>query len=577
MTGSTSALASRCLIPPTKFRISMIAWVGVAASMLATAPVMAGSHCVDLAALHGANVTITVAEVVDSASTVSDSLAQTKVQTPFCRVGGFISPTGDSHIGFEVWLPVAGTWNSKLAAVGNGGLSGALNYRAMLSAFNRGYATMTTDLGHISTPPGSVEDATWALGHPDKVVDYAYRAEHLSTQAARQVIANYYGSGPAHSYYSGCSAGGIQGMTELLRFPGDFDGYIIGDATPDHLGQEMAAFWNTLAASLASPPEALKAPEVMAVHKAILQQCAGKDGGLASDPFLSNPQVCKFEPSKLQCAAGQDGATCLTKAQVGILERIYGGPASPGTRERILSGLTPGTELGWDKYFVGKSNPVGPERPWAGFLASMVYSDPDYLSQQKYLSFDFDKDYQRLRQQVVGGESLDSSWNTRNRDLEPFRKSGGKVIHYHGWDDPNIPALEAVKFYQDVVADQAARRRMTSREAQVATREFYRLFMVPGMGHCSGGEGPSSFGQNGQRPLKPDPEYDTLSALEDWVEQGAAPEQFIGSRVDVKTGAIDMTRPICAYPKSPAWKGSGSAFDASNFTCIGGSAPSKRK
>jgi len=558
------------------FRTSTIAWAGVLASAIAAAPALAAGPCEDLAKVHGANVTITAAEIVESASAVSDSLAHAQVQTPFCRVGGFISPTGDSHIGFEVWLPSAGTWNRKLAAVGNGGLSGALNYRAMPPVFNRGYATMTTDLGHVSTPPGSVEDATWALGHPDKVVDYAYRAEHLSTQVARQVVAAYYGIAPAHSYYSGCSAGGIQGMTELLRYPEDFDGYIIGDATPDHLGQEMAAFWNTLAASLGDPAEALKAPQISVVHEAILQQCAGKDGGLASDRFLSNPQVCRFEPRKLQCAEGQDGATCLTNAQVGILERIYGGPVNPGTGEHILSGLTPGTELGWDRYFVGKSNPVGPERPWAGFLASMVYSDPDYLRQQKYLSFDFDHDYQRLRHQVVGGESLDSSWNTRNRDLESFRRSGGKVIHYHGWDDPNIPALEAVRFYQDIVAGQAARRRLTPQQAKDATREFYRLFMVPGMGHCSGGEGPSSFGQNGQRPLKADPEYDTLSALERWVERGVAPEMFVGSRVDVDSGAIDMTRPICAYPASPAWKGNGSTNDAGNFTCNAGSLPSKR-
>lgn len=552
---------------------SRLAWAGVVASALATTPAMAAKRCEDLAEFQTTHVSVTVADVVESASTVSDTLAQTKVHVPFCRVGGFISPTRDSHIGFEVWLPAVGSWNRKLAAFGNGGLSGALNYRAMPSALNRGYVTMTTDLGHINTPPGSMEDATWALGHPDKVVDYAYRAEHVATQVARQLIATYYGSGPTHSYYSGCSAGGIQGMTELLRYPEDYDGYIIGDATPDHLGQEMAAFWNTLAASLSNQSEALRGPQVSVIHQAVLRQCAGQDGGLSSDPFLSNPQVCQFDPRKLLCVAGQDQAMCLTAAQVGIVERIYGGPVNPRTRERILSGLTPGTELGWEKYFVGKSNPVAPDRPWAGFLASMVYSDPEYLGKEKYLSFDFDRDYLRLKRLVVGGEPLDASWNTKSRNLEAFRKSGGKVIHYHGWDDPNIPALEAVKFHYDIVADQAARRRLTWQKAQAETDKFYRLFMVPGMGHCSGGEGPSSFGQNGQRPLKVGPEFDTLSALERWVEKGAAPERFIGSRLDAKTGVVDMTRPICSYPTSPHWNGNGSASEADNFTCI---APSPR-
>ena len=527
----------------------------------------AATACEELAKFHAPNVTITQAASADSLTAISSGLGQATLATPVCRVNGFLTPTRDSHIGFEVWLPPQSAWNHKYEAVGNGGLSGALNYRAMLPGFNRGYATMTTDLGHTNTPPNAMEDATWALGHPEKVVDYAYRAEHLSTLVAKQLIGVYYGKASTHYYFTGCSAGGIAGMTELLRYPKDYDGYIIGDATPDHLGQEIGALWNTLAASLASPPDALQPAQITLVHQAILRQCVAKDGGAPTDAFLTDPTACNFDPSTLQCAAGQDASTCLSPAQVGIFQKIYQGPVEPRTHESILSGLTPGSELMWDRYFVGKKNPVSADRPWAGFLTDMAYSDADYLAQEKYLSFDFDQDYGALRQKKVAGESLDASWNTRNRELDAFKQAGGKIIHYHGWDDPNIPALEAVKFFMSVVADQGRRHHSTPDQALEMTQHFYRLFMVAGMGHCFGGEGPSSFGQNGQRAPQADAEHDTLLALERWVENGTAPEQFIASRVDSKTGNVAMTRPICSYPQSPVWDGSGSAGEASSFKC----------
>jgi feruloyl esterase len=539
-------------------------WCGVAASPLLAAPALAAGSCEDLSALKAAHVTITVAATVNSAADIAPNLAQSKLPVPFCRVGGFISPTKDSHIGFEVWLPPAASWNHKYEAVGNGGLSGALNYRAMVPGYSRGYATMTTDLGHESP---QVEDASWALGHPEKVIDYEYRGEHTSTLAAKQIVDAYYGVAPAHAYYAGCSAGGIQGMTELLRYPKDYDGYIFGDGTPDHLGQEMLAFWNTLVASLADPESALKPAQMLLVHKAVLQQCAGKDGGVASDPFLTDPSACKFEPKTLQCSAGQSTGECLTPKQVAIFEKVYQGPTDPRTHAVLFPGVTPGTELGWDRYFTGKTNPAGVERPWAGFLADMVYNDPTFLTQQKYLKFSFDKDYKLLRQTRVAGETLDASWNTRNRDVDAFAQAGGKVIHYHGWDDPNIPSMEAVKLFMSVVADQAKRHHMTSEQALAETQKFYRLFMVPGMGHCSGGEGPSDFGQNASANASADPESDTLSALERWVEQGKAPEHFVASRVDAKTRVVSMTRPVCAYPKKPIWNGVGDTNDARSFYC----------
>jgi feruloyl esterase len=518
--------------------------------------------CESLANYHAENLTITTATAMDAPVT----MGQIKVSTSFCRVVGFLTPTSDSHIGFEVWLPPAAAWNHLYEAVGNGGFSGNVNPRAMIPGLSRGYATMTTDEGHINKPEEPVEDVSWALGHPEKFIDYAYRAEHDTTIAAKQLIEAYYGSAPTHSFYSGCSAGGIQGMVEMLRYPKDYDGYIVGDATPNHMDQELGAFWNTLAASIGNESEAIKPTQITLIHKEVLKQCGGKDGGLDTDGFLSNPQACIFDPKPLACSAGQDASSCLSPAQMAELAKIFQGPIDPQTHKPILAGLTPGAEGTWDRYFSGKKNPVGTERPWAGFIAYAAYGDPDYLTKEKYLTFNFGSDLQAIGKEKMGNSTLDAVFNTPSHDLDPVNAEHGKVIQYHGWDDPNIPPMEAVNFFNGVVADQAKRHHLTQQQALAETEQFYRLFMVPGMGHCAGGAGPNSFGQN-PGMTKGNPETDILSALETWVEDGAAPEKFIGSRNDPKTRTVDMTRPVCAYPKTPVWNGSGDAKDASSFTC----------
>jgi feruloyl esterase len=523
--------------------------------------------CASLAQFHALNLTITVAASMEPPATISSAMGSVTVPKAFCRVGGFLTPTTDSHIGFEVWLPPAAEWNHKFQAVGNGGFTGSLNYRAALAALTRGYAAMTTDEGHVSDPANPIEDVSWALGHPEKFIDYAYRAEHVTTEVSKQIVDAFYGAEPAHSYYTGCSAGGIQGMVELLRYPKDFDGYIIGAATPDHLGQEIGAFWNTMQASLADAPEALKPSQISLLHEKILQQCVGKDGGVSTDGFLTNPLACSFDPKTIACSAGQDPSTCLSPKQVSEVAAIYQGPIDPKTHQHILAGLTPGAEGTWDRFFSGKKNPTGTERPWAGFMADVAIGDPDYLTKEKYLTFNFGTDLAAVMQKNIAGQTLESVFNTKSRDLDPVKMESGKVIQYHGWDDPNIPALEAVDFFQAVIADQAKRHGLTLQQAQEETGQFYRLFMVPGMGHCNGGAGANSFGQGGGRPTKVDPEDDTVSALEAWVEKGVAPEKFIGSHVDQKTGAVDMTRPICAYPKVPTWNGTGNANDANSFVC----------
>jgi feruloyl esterase len=238
----------------------------------------------------------------------------------------------------------------------------------------------------------------------------------------------------------------------------------------------------------------------------------------------------------------------------------------------------PGSELTWDRYFTGKTNPAQPDRPWSSFMG-YIANTPDYLSDEKYLDFDFDHDIATIEAKKVGGETLGSSWNASNHDLEAFRRAGGKVIQYHGWDDPNIPPLAAVQLLADVIREQARVRKLNPAQAEAATADFYRLFMVPGMGHCSGGDGAWAFGQPGQDAAGTGPRYDPVDALERWVEQGVAPERFIGMRpaketADDDKGAVradrtaPMTRPICRYPAVPVYRGTGSPDDAASFACM---------
>jgi feruloyl esterase len=557
------------------------------AGLLVASPAFAqGASCEDLARLRLGDVAITSAVTTTSLDSVAPALAKESA-APFCRVVGTITPTPDSSIRFEVWMPVGAAWNGKFNAVGNGGFFGFLNHRGALAGVKRGYATMTTDLGHTNRP-GASEDSSWARGAGAKVVDYAYRAQHVSVLASKAILSAYYGKGAAHAYYTGCSAGGIQGLTELLRYQEDFDGYVIGNATPDHVGQELGAMWNTLQASLKYPADALKPAQVSAIHEEVLRQCVMASGGLAGDRFLTDPRLCQFRVEALACKPGESG-TCLSPRQVAIVRAIYAGPRNPRNGQEHLAGIMPGSELTWDKYFTGKTNPAKADRPWAGFMMDMAYGDPAYLEGQKYQTFDFDRDVAKLRGTVVGGETLESSWNTTNRNLDAFAAAGGKVIQYHGWDDPNIPSMEAVKFRKSLIDDLVKRRKLSLARATALVDGYYHLFMVPGLGHCSGGDGPWNIGQSGPAPGMPqDGEHDLLSALEQWVEHGAEPKRVIGAHFGggapaagnpnggpATTTKPDMTRPICAYPAVAQYKGAGDASDAANFVCAPPRSPRK--
>ena len=437
----------------------------------------------------------------------------------FCRVTATLRPSVDSDIWIEVWMPAAG-WNGKFQAVGNGGFSGSIRYgssRSLASGLERGYATSATNTGHVGG------GASFGLGHPEKVIDFGWRAVHEMTVAAKQVIAAYYGTGPRLSYWEGCSAGGRQAMKAAQRFPEDFDGIIAGAPGLDWTGRAAAAL--RVAKPLeANPAARLSADQARLVHAAVLDACDAADG--VTDGVVGEPERCTFDPAVLQCE-GAEGESCLTAAQVGTVRLLYSSPLNP-TTGRPITGLLPGSELGWtDLGWTRSARATGLDQ-----FRYLVYADPAWTIDR----FSFETD-------IVRAEETDhGTLNALDPNLTPYFARGGKLLAYHGWGDPQISPANATQYYRRVVD--------TVGNADTV-HDSFRLFMVPGMGHCSGGDGPDTF--------------DMLSALDEWVEDGQAPDRLVAARL--RDGAVDRTRPLCPYPRVAVYTGTGSTDDAENFVC----------
>jgi feruloyl esterase len=433
----------------------------------------------------------------------------------FCRVAATLKPTSDSDIKIEVWMPASG-WNGKFQAVGNGGWGGSISYPAMNAALLRGYATASTDTGH------SGGGGSFALGHPEKLIDYAYRSEHEMTLKAKAIIAAYYGDGPTLSYWNGCSAGGKQGLKEAQRFPGDFNGIIAGAPAADWTGRAAASL--RVAQALHKEDGSYIPPtKYLLIHKAVLDACDALDG--VKDGMIEDPRRCTFDPKVLECK-GADNSECLTTGQVEAARTIYSTAMNPKTRREITS-LEPGSELGWATW--GGPQPLGISFDHFKYV---VFKDPAWDSR----TFNFEND-------IVRAEQIDDGLiNALDPNLEPFFDRGGKLLHYHGWSDPQISPGHSVQYYKRVAERIGGPDKI---------HDSYRLFMVPGMAHCGGGEGPNTF--------------DSLGALEQWVEKGQAPDRIVASLA--RGSNVIRTRPLCPYPQVAAYKGSGSTDDAANFVC----------
>ena len=436
---------------------------------------------------------------------------------PFCRVAVTIAPTVDSDIHVEVWLPVHG-WNGRFQAVGNGDAAGVISYDAMIDAVNRGYATSSTDTGHVGN------SMAFALGHREKYIDFGYRALHEMTLKAKAIVTAFYGAPPQGSYWNGCSQGGRQGITEAARYPADYDAIIAGAPAIDYMElhaarMALSVFVHRSQASYI-PPE--KYP---AIHRAALAACDAVDG--VKDGLIDDPRRCRFDPEVLKCTNG-DAAACLTNEQIETVRGLYA-PITDRTTGRVIAPalLEPGSELDWARL-------AGPE-PLRNALEPfkyVVFQDPAW----DWRAFSPSADLQRALQVDAG------VINFTDPDLEPFFSRGGKLLMYHGWADPQITPLNSIKYFNDVLTAAGGRARGKS----------IQLYMEPGVGHCSGGDGPDTF--------------DAVKVVEQWMRTGTAPPQIVASH-STKDWSVDRTRPLCPYPQVATYKGTGSIDAAENFRC----------
>jgi feruloyl esterase len=473
------------------------------------------------------------------------TVGKTKVDAPMCRIVGEATPTKDSRIGFEVWMPPASTWNGKFQAEGSGGSAGAISPSPMLTALKAGYATMSTDNGHITDPNAANggSEQRWALGHPEKMVDFAYRALHVSTVAAKNLVQRFYGKKASESYFVGCSQGGHHALMEATRFPADYDGIVAGAPAWHWANQMINATWNSRAAL--ADPEALTQASATLLSRKVIEACDALDG--VKDGVISDPRQCHFDPASLQCKEGDAAGECLTPAQVAAANAIYGGAKrSDGTP--IFQGYARGSEAEWARIWAGKA----PGGSSYDFFRYSVFQDPNF----KNTGFDYDEDTDRaLSAKVVGNETVADVYNVKP-DLTRFHAMGHKLIMYHGWADQQISPYASIDFYQQIVA----------KLGQAKTDAFLKFYMLPGIYHCAGGPGAGNFGAAGPASA-PDAQHDITMALDQWVTDKKAPTYFIGTHIDAQTKMADRTRPICAYPQVAKYKGSGDTNDAANFTC----------
>lgn len=495
-----------------------------ASLLLLPAAAFAATTCENLASMTLPDTTITLAQTVAAGAFTAPAgegrggTANPYKDLPaFCRIAATLKPSSDSDIKVEVWLPAAG-WNKKFQATGNGGWAGSVGYAAMATALRAGYATSSTDTGH------TVGNGSFALGHPEKLVDFAWRSEHEMTVKAKALITAFYGDAPKLSYWVSCSSGGKQGLKEAQKFPGDYDGIVAGAPVLNWTHRAAEAIWVAQAA-LKDPASTIPADKYPLVHKAALDACDAADG--LKDGLISDPTRCKFDPKEIECKDGV-GAACLTAPQVEAVRKIYTPSANPRTGEVISARFEPGSELGW------RAIAGGPDPFFAyDHMKYVVFQDPKW----DWRTFNFDSD-------LALADKLDNGLvNANDTNIKEFTARGGKLIMYHGWTDTNISPAQTVKYY-DSLKDAMG--------GAAKAADSVRLYMVPGMNHCGGGEGPNLF--------------DMVGAIDNWVVNGKAPQDVLASHST--EGKVDRTRPLCPYPQIAKYKGTGSIDEAVNFACV---------
>ena len=505
------------------------------------------NHCQSITKLNLPDTEITIAEFIPAGDyKVTNG---TTFQAPeFCRVEGRIHPTADSDIKFEVWMPLS-NWTGRYYQIGNGGFAGEIYYSGFKKLLQQGNAVAGTDTGHQDSPLS----AQWALGHPEKVIDYGYRSLKVTSDNVKALIKAFYKRPPEYSYFTGCSGGGRQALTVAQRYPEDWDGIIAG-APPTNFTGLFTSFANNQHVLNNAPDSYITPNKLPTIQQAALSSCTAQAkviNGIATDP-----RYCFFNPEVLACQ-GEENDQCLTAAQLESTKHIIQGPRNSKTGEVLIAGFEPTLAETWTDY-IAQQNPISAlQFPFAtNFFAYMVYGNADW----KLTNFDLEHAQDAIKNKTIAGKPLPAVLNATNIDLSRFEKRKGKMLMYLGWGDNSISPRSGIAYYEDV------RNKMGAQQ----TQKFFRLFMAPGMTHCLGGPGPNSFGQPfDSLASSHNEENNIIRALESWVEKGVTPEKLIATKYvnDKPQEGVAATGLLCPYPQIAVYQGEGSQNQATNFSC----------
>jgi feruloyl esterase len=526
---TTRLLAAGVLASLALFLVALVMTITATTSISAAAtpgaaPASTGS-CDTLTSLALPGVKITTAQMIGAGTfSVTGSARPNPAfkQLPeFCRVAATLAPSSDSHIEMELWMP-AQNWNGKFLAVGNGGWAGNIVINDIASGVRRGYAAASNDTGH--------QDAGAAFAtHPEKVIDFGYRAMHEMTVQSKAIVKAFYERAPQLSYYQGCSTGGRQGLMEAQRYPDDFDAIVAGAPVNNQVRLNVSQ--TALQVEMLKDPSRIVPPnKVTLFANAVMAACDANDG--VTDHIISNPQACKFDPATLMCKAG-DAPDCLTASQVASAKQLYS-PVKSKKGEIVYPGRMPGVEAGWAARIPTPGAPMNPL--WGDMPRYVGHRDANWDA----MSFDLDADLALTLKNASFIESTDPN-------LAKFKARGGKLLLWHGWADPGPSPQNTISYYSEVAKTLGGKQ-----------DDWMRLFFLPGVGHCGGGVGPD--------------QADFLTALEQWREAGTAPAQIVASRNTNPgrggaTPLAAMSRPLCPYPQVAKYSGTGSTDDAKNFVC----------
>ena len=516
--------------------------------------------CEQLSSVTSEAATMTSATVVTPPAVIGG----TTINVPFCRVLGTARPSSDSEIKFEVWLPAsAAAWTGRMKVNGTGGFAGATPLARLAQDIGDGFVTAGSNMGHDGG-----ENASWTLGHPEKVKDWGLRAHYSVATAAKTLSQAFFDQPVAHSYFEGCSNGGRQAMMMAQNYPELFDGIVAGAPSmfyPDVL------MWLNYAGEALTPvfeqPAAISAAKRTLITERVLQKCDAIDG--LTDGQITDPRACSFDIDTM----GPAGDGSLTAQELAAVKAMYGGTRNEVTGEQRYAGAKFGSEANFDPDFADRGG-------YGVFIGHYVYSTNDWTSANWRDKINYSSVYDHVKQFISPVTAAPSP------DIRAFTRRGGKIIQYHGWNDSVVPPDGSLGYFFALTQHEklqhlprhAFDQQVDKLTPQVVAatgqafgdrvREYHRLFMLPAVSHCGGGTGPSTIGGGTAEPPAAlrDPEHHVVSAVMKWVEEGVAPEKIVTTRFSGST--IVRQRPVCPYPAQAAYNGSGDINSADSFSCV---------